>query len=51
MQEMFSRLSEKNKRLYARVEALKFPYGGISFIAQLFCCSRNTIRRGIDELK
>jgi len=25
MQEMFSRLSEKDKRLYAEVEALKLP--------------------------
>lgn len=47
---MFSRLSEKDKRLYAGVEALKLPYGGISYIAQLFACSRNTILRGIIEL-
>jgi Fic family protein len=51
MQEVFDRLSEKDKRLYAGVEALKFPYGGISYIAQLFSCSRNTIRRGINELQ
>lgn len=51
MQEVFNRLSEKDKRLYAGVEALKFPYGGISYIAQLFSCSRNTIRRGINELQ
>ena len=50
MQEMFSRLSEKDKRLYAGVEALKFSYGGISYIAHLFVCSRNTILRGIIEL-
>jgi hypothetical protein len=50
MQEMFNRLSEKDKRLYAAVEALKFSYGGISYIAQLFACSRNTILRGIIEL-
>jgi hypothetical protein len=51
MQEVFNSLSEKDKRLYAGVEASKFPYGGISYIAQLFSCSRNTIRRGINELK
>jgi Rhodopirellula transposase DDE domain len=50
MQEMYNRLSEKDKRLYAGVEALKFSYGGISYIAQLFSCSRNTILRGIVEL-
>ena len=37
MQEVFDRLSEKDKRLYAGVEALKFPYGGISYIALLSC--------------
>ena len=51
MQEVFDRLSEKDKRLYAGVEALKFPYGGISYISQLFSCSRNTLLRGINELK
>ena len=50
MQEVFDRLSEKDKRVYAGVEALKFPYGGISYIAQLFSCSRNTIQRGINDL-
>jgi hypothetical protein len=33
---MFNRLSEKDKRLYAGVEALKFSYGGISYIVQLY---------------
>ena len=51
MQEVFNRLSEKDKRLYDGVEALKFSYGGISYIVQLFSCSSNTIRRGINELK
>jgi hypothetical protein len=51
MQEVFNRLSEKDKRLYAGVEASKFPYGGISYIAQLFFCYRNIIGRGINELK
>lgn len=50
MQEMHSRLSEKDKRLYAGIEALKLPYGGISYIAGLFGCSRNTVMRGIIEL-
>jgi hypothetical protein len=45
MQEVFDHLSEKDKRLYAGVEALKLPYTGISYIAQLFSCSRNTIWR------
>jgi hypothetical protein len=50
MQELYSRLPEKNRRLYAGVEALKFPYGGISYIAGLFGCSRDTVSAGIKEL-
>lgn len=50
MQEMYSRLSEQDKRWYAGVEALKLPYGGVSYIAELFSCSRNTVMRGIIEL-
>jgi L-2-hydroxyglutarate oxidase LhgO len=50
MLEMFNCLSEKDKRLYAGAEALKFNYGGISYMARLFSCSRNTIKRGIIEL-
>jgi transposase len=50
MLEVYDRLSEKDKRLYAGVEALKFPYGGVSYIAKIFGCSRNTVRRGIHDL-
>ena len=51
MQELYNRLSEKNRRLYAGIEALKLPYGGVSYIARLFSCSRDTVLRGIKELK
>lgn len=50
MQGLYSRLSEKSRRLYAGVEALKLPHGGVSYIARLFGCSRDTVRRGIKEL-
>jgi hypothetical protein len=50
MQELYGRLPEKNRRLYAGVEALKFPYGGISYIARLFGCSRDTVSLGIKAL-
>jgi hypothetical protein len=46
MQELYSRLPEKSRRLYAGVEALKFLYGGISYIAGLFGCSRDTVSVG-----
>jgi hypothetical protein len=51
MQEMYGRLSEKDKRMYAGVEALKFPYGGIRYVVELFSCSRNTVRLGMSELR
>ena len=50
MQELYRRLPEKNRRLYAGIEALKLPYGGISYIADLFGCSRDTVQRGLKEL-
>ena len=50
MQEFYSRLPEKSSRLYAGVEALKLPYGGISYIAELLVCSRDTVSLGIKEL-
>lgn len=47
---LYVRLPEKNRRLYASIEALKLPYGGITYIAKLFGCSRETIQRGLKEL-
>jgi hypothetical protein len=49
MQELYSRLPERSRRLYAGVEALKLPYGGISYLADIFC-SRDTVLKGIKEL-
>lgn len=50
MQEFYNRLAEKNRRLYAGIEALKLAFGGITYIAELFNCSRNTVQLGIEEL-
>ena len=51
MKEVYRNLSEKDKRLYAAVEALKLPHGGIAYISKLLGCDRKTIQRGIKELK
>jgi len=51
MRDLFNHLPEKNRRLYAGIEALKLPYGGVSYIAKLFSCSRNTVMLGMEELK
>jgi len=50
MQKLYNRLPERARRLYAGVEALKFPYGGTSYIARLFGCSRDIVIRGTKEL-
>ena len=46
-----SRLSEKEKRHYAALEALKLGYGGKTYISILLNISRTTIEKGILELK
>jgi len=46
----YLKLSEKDRRTYAAIEALKLPRGGIAYLVRLLGCSRNTILRGIEEL-
>jgi Rhodopirellula transposase DDE domain len=50
MRELYERLSEKDRRQYAAIEALKFSRGGISYIANLFNCSSDTLYVGINEI-
>ncbi len=50
MQRLYKSLSEKDRRRYAAVEAVKLGWGGISYISQLFECDYYTIRFGSDEL-
>ena len=51
MKKFHQTLSEKDKRRYAAVEALKLGHGGIVYIAKLLGCDRNTVSEGIQELK
>jgi transcriptional regulator of acetoin/glycerol metabolism len=44
-------LSEKDKRRYAAIEAVKLGRGGIIYIAGVLGVDRNTIAKGIKELK
>ena len=44
-------LSEKDKRIYLAVEAIKLPHGGVTYLSGLVGCSRNTIKEGLKELK
>ena len=51
MKKFYQTLSEKDKRRYAAVEALKLGHGGIVYLASVLGCHRSTIRAGIEELK
>lgn len=50
MKVLFSRLSEKDRRRYAAVEADKLGHGGQQYIADLFGIDVKTIRQGLSEL-
>ena len=50
MQQLYASLSERDRRRYAAVEAVKLGYGSILYLSHLFRCSEKTIRRGLDEL-
>lgn len=43
-------LSEKERRLFAASEALKWGYGGISLVSDICGLSRSTISKGLKEL-
>ena len=45
-----SRLSERDRRHYAALEAIKLGWGGTSYISRLLGVNRNTIMLGIKEL-
>ena len=51
MKKFYQSLSEKDKRRYVAVEALKLGHGGIVYLAKVFGCHRSTISTGITELK
>ena len=51
MQQVFHSLGERDRRIYAAVEACKLGHGGIRYIADLFGCDRKTVRRGLHELQ
>lgn len=50
MRSFYHSLSEKDRRRYAAIEALKLGRGGLTYIAGLLGCDRHTIRQGIEEL-
>jgi hypothetical protein len=50
MRTLFRSLSERQRRLYAAVEAAKLGRGGLADLAGVLGCDVKTIRRGEREL-
>jgi Rhodopirellula transposase DDE domain len=51
MQRFYQSLSEKDRRRYAAVEALKMGRGGLSYISQLLGCDDEAMQLGKRELQ
>lgn len=47
----YNSLSEKDRRRYAAIEAIKLGYGGASYICRILQCDDRTITHGQQELK
>ena len=50
MRGFFDSLSERQRRQYAAVEAVKLGHGAIRYLARVLECDEKTIRRGKREL-
>lgn len=50
MRQVYDSFSEKDRRIYAAVEVQKLPYGGLSYICNIFDCDIKSVRRGLIEL-
>ena len=46
----YTQLSERGKRQYAGLEAMKIGYNGVSIISKKFAIHKHTIRTGKKEL-
>jgi hypothetical protein len=51
MVKLYKSLSEKDQRRYAAVEVEKLGHGGLQYIADLFDCDPDTIRRGAADIE
>jgi len=49
MKKYYDTLSEKDRRRYAAVEALKLGLGGKGYIARILGCSEKTVHNGLEE--
>jgi len=51
MKKFYETLSEKDKRRYAAIEALKLGHGGQKYICEVLSCDPGTVQHGTEELK
>jgi len=51
MKRLYDWMSEKDRRRYAAIEALKLEHGGIEYIARVLGCDPKTIQQGLHELE
>jgi hypothetical protein len=51
MKLFYDSLSEKDRRRYAAVEAIKLGHGGARYVAELFACDPDTIRQGRNDVQ
>lgn len=50
MRALWQTFSEKDRRRFAALEAVRLGRGGIEYIAEVLGCSTRTIERGAQEL-
>jgi hypothetical protein len=50
MKQFYESLSEKDRRRYAGIEALRYGHGGRNYIARVLGCSRRTVSKGAKEV-
>jgi hypothetical protein len=51
LRQYYQSLSEKDRRRFAALEAIKLGHGGIRYIAQVLACDPQTVKDGMRELK
>src|SRR5205823_13858154 len=51
LRQYYQSLSEKDRRRFAALEAIKLGHGGIRYMAKVLGCDPQTIKDGLRELK
>ena len=49
MKKFYETLSEKDRRRYAAIEAIKLGYGGQKYVCEILGCTPDTVKVATDE--